>query len=196
MSIRPKAVPTFRLCLGVLVTLACSSSVRAAETNARPNILFIISDDQGWSDYGFMGHPHIATPHLDRLAAQSLTFTRGYTPVPLCRPSLASMVTGLYPHQHGVTGNDPTLPDKDANAKSQRGNPKYARYYDTIVGNFANRPNLVRDLAAQGYLAFQTGKWWEGNPIKTAGFTHAMTWRSVPRVSAAPSSPRCVESSP
>ena len=73
----------------------------------RPNVLLIISDDQAWADYGFMGHPHIQTPHLDRLAAQSLTFERGYSPVPLCRPSLASIATGLYPHQHGVTGNDP-----------------------------------------------------------------------------------------
>ena len=45
----------------------------------KPNVVFIISDDQAWSDYGFMGHPHIATPALDRLAAQSLTFrTRLY----------------------------------------------------------------------------------------------------------------------
>ena len=141
----------------------------------KPNILFIISDDQAWSDYGFMGHPHIATPRLDELARQSLTFTRGYTPVPLCRPSLATIITGLYPHQHGVTGNDPTLPDRGVNAMAQRRNPKYARYYETIIENFVRRPNLVRDLTGAGYVALQTGKWWEGNPVKTAGFTHAMT---------------------
>lgn len=140
-----------------------------------PNVVFIISDDQAWSDYGFMGHPHIATPALDRLAAQSLVFERGYTPVPLCRPALASIVTGLYPHQHGVTGNDPTLPDPGVNAMAARGDAKYARYYDTIISNFARQPNLVRDLVTRGYLAFQTGKWWEGDPLKTAGFTHSMT---------------------
>jgi arylsulfatase A-like enzyme len=158
-------------------TLAfCSVSGLAAErTAARPNIIFIISDDQGWGDYGFMGHPHVATPNLDRLAAQSLIFERGYTPVPLCRPSLASIITGLYPHQHGATGNDPQLPDPAANAMAARGDPTYARYYETIIHNFTRQPNLVRDFISRGYLAQQTGKWWEGDPIKTAGFTHAMT---------------------
>lgn len=140
-----------------------------------PNVVFIISDDQAWSDYGFMGHPQIATPALDRLAAQSLVFARGYTPIPLCRPSLASIATGLYPHQHGVTGNDPTLPDPGVNAMAARGDTKYAHYYDTIISNFARQPNLVRDLVSRGYMALQTGKWWEGDPIKTAGFTHSMT---------------------
>lgn len=147
----------------------------AAGPSARPNLVFIISDDHAWGDYGFMGHAHIATPNLDRLAARSLVFDHGYTPVPLCRPALASIITGLYPHQHGVTGNDPALPDSGVNAMAARGNPKYARYYETIIANFAKRPNLVRDLTSRGYVALQTGKWWEGDPIKTAGFTHAMT---------------------
>ena len=50
-----------------------------------------------------MGHRSIHTPHLDKLAARSLVFTRGYVASPLCRPSLATMVTGLYPFQHGIT---------------------------------------------------------------------------------------------
>src|SRR5438552_1926185 len=124
---------------------AMGASARAADQAMPPNIVFIISDDQAWSDYGFMGHPHIATPRLDRLAAESVTFQRGYTPVPLCRPSLSSIVTGLYPHQHGVTGNDPQLPDPGVNAMTARTNPKYARYYETMIGNFSRQPNLVRD---------------------------------------------------
>ena len=155
--------------------LVLAIRVPAAAPDTRPNVVFIISDDQGWADYGFMGHTQIQTPNLDRLAGESLTFTRGYSPVPLCRPSLASIVTGLYPHQHGVTGNDPELPDKGVNAMAARGNPKYARYYDTVIENFRKRPNLVRDLTARGYVAPQTGKWWEGDPVKTAGFTQAMT---------------------
>ncbi len=72
----------------------------------QPNIVFILGDDQAWSDYGFMGHADIQTPNLDKLAARSLVFERGYVASPLCRPSLASMITGLYPFQHGITGND------------------------------------------------------------------------------------------
>ena len=71
----------------------------------RPNIVFILGDDQHWSDYGFMGSKDVHTPYLDNLAGQSLTFKRGYVAAPICRPSLASMVTGLFPHQHGITGN-------------------------------------------------------------------------------------------
>ena len=75
------------------------------ETRVRPNIVLIISDDQAWTDYGFMGHPVIHTPYLDKLAERSLVFGRGYVAAPLCRPSLASMITGLYPFQHGIPGN-------------------------------------------------------------------------------------------
>ena len=157
------------------VLLSTAGPVAAAEPSPRPNVLFIISDDQAWNDYGFMDHPHIATPNLDRLASESLVFTRGYTPVPLCRPSLATMITGLYPHQHGVTGNDPALPDPGVNPQTGRNNPKYERYYRTVIENFASHPNFVRDLTGRGYLALQTGKWWEGDPVVTAGFTRAMT---------------------
>ena len=75
--------------------------------SAQPNFVLIISDDHAWSDYGFMAHPVIRTPNLDKLASQSLAFTRGYVPTSLCRTSLASLMTGLYPHQHRITGNDP-----------------------------------------------------------------------------------------
>ncbi len=159
----------------VLLALLGVLSAPAAAPASRPNVIVIISDDHGWADYGFMGHPHIATPALDQLAARSITFTRGYSPVPLCRPSLATIATGLYPHQHRVTGNDPALPDAGVNAQTGRANPKYARYYNTIIENFRSRPNFVRDLTARGYRSFETGKWWEGDPVQTAGFTAAMT---------------------
>jgi uncharacterized sulfatase len=122
-----------------------------------------------------MGHPDIRTPALDRLARESVVFERGYSPVPLCRPALASIVTGLHPHQHGVTGNDPDLPDKTVNPQTQRTNPRFQPYYEKLVARFASHPYFIRDLTARGYVALQTGKWWEGDPVKTAGFTHAMT---------------------
>lgn len=159
----------------VVFALLLLSAARAAGRPERPNVLVIISDDQGWEDYSFMGHPHIKTPELDRLAAQSLTFTRGYSPVPLCRPSLASITTGLYPHQHGVTGNDPSLPEKGVNPQTGRLNPKFSRYYETIIRRYTACPNFVRDFTAAGYRSFETGKWWEGDPVRSAGFSQAMT---------------------
>ena len=69
----------------------------------------IISDYQAWTDYSFMGHKQIETPHLDKLAARSATFSRGYVPTALCRPALATFANGLYAHQHKISGNDPSL---------------------------------------------------------------------------------------
>jgi uncharacterized sulfatase len=71
-----------------------------------PNVVLIISDDQSWTDYSFMGHEAIETPNIDRLAKQSRLFKRGYVPTSLCCPSLATLITGLYPHQNGITVND------------------------------------------------------------------------------------------
>ncbi len=127
-----------------------------------PNIVLILSDDQAWTDYGFMGHPDIKTPHLDALAKRSLLFPKGYVSSPLCRPSLATMVTGLYPHQHGVTGNDVD------------GRNKRAELDEQVKAEFHKHPSMIKTLVANGYLAHQSGKWWEGS-YQDGGFTHGMT---------------------
>ncbi|MEZ6121823.1 MAG: sulfatase [Planctomycetaceae bacterium] len=153
------------ICLFFVCLVLVSESVSAADS--KPNIVMIISDDQAWTDYSFMGHPDIQTPHLDRLAARSAVFRRGYVPVALCRPSLATMITGLYPHQHGITGNDPS-PDRSltpAQADAQR---------EQLISKLDSCPQVPRILADQGYLSFQSGKWWEGN-FSRGGFTQGMT---------------------
>ncbi len=73
----------------------------------RPNIVLIISDDQAYRDFGFMGNTQVHTPHLDRLAKQSAFFPNGYVPSSVCSPSLATLLTGRYPHQHGIHFNHP-----------------------------------------------------------------------------------------
>ena len=78
---------------GLILILAVSGL--AAE---RPNMVYIISDDQTWSDFGFMGNERVHTPTLDKLAAQSLRFPNAYLPSSVCRPSLVTLLTGLYPH--------------------------------------------------------------------------------------------------
>ena len=95
--------------LFLLLFLAITVAAQAAQPSTTPpNIVMIISDDQAWTDYGFMGHQDIKTPHLDRLASESVVFRRGYVPASLCRPSLMTLATGHYAHRHGVTGNDPS----------------------------------------------------------------------------------------
>ena len=133
-----------------------------------PNIVYIISDDQAWTDYGFMGHKQIKTPNLDKLASQSIVFERGYVPTALCRPSLATLATGHYAHRHGVTGNDPS--PKYAKPNSQN----YKEQRAELISNLDQFETLPELLAEKGYLSHQSGKWWEGN-FKRGGFTHGMT---------------------
>jgi len=156
----------------MLRTLLISACLASA-LQAAPNVVMIISDDQAWNDYSFMGHPHIKTPHIDKLAEQSLTFTRGYVPDSLCRPSLASMISGLYPHQHRISGNDP----KPANGKrpwNVKKNPQYDKLREKLISHIDTVPSLPRILAKQGYMSHQSGKWWEGN-FSRGGFTAGMT---------------------
>lgn len=136
-----------------------------------PNVVMILGDDQGWTDYGFMGHPHVRTPHLDKLAAEGLVFKRGYVPSSLCRPSLATMITGLYPHRHKITCNDPPLPKDGLGNKS----PLFLKQRQEMVAYIEKVPTLPRLLEKKGYVSFQAGKWWEGSACRCGGFTAGMT---------------------
>jgi uncharacterized sulfatase len=158
----------------VLAVIGVASGTRTQA--APPNIVMIISDDQSWTDYSFLGHPQIRTPNIDRLAAESLTFTRGYVPDSLCRPSLATLVTGLFPHQHGIVGNDPPPPPAIAGqTKGQaRRDPRYLQRRNEYLRHIDNAPRAAELLKAKGYLSHQSGKWWEGHYTR-GGFTHGMT---------------------
>jgi len=94
-------------CLLLALATTASAAAKSPQAAKPPNVVMIISDDQAWTDYGFMGHKLIETPNLDRLARESALFKRGYVPSSLCRPSLMTLATGLYPHQHKIVGNDP-----------------------------------------------------------------------------------------
>lgn len=153
-----------------LVIVGDSDQALAAEP---PNIVLIVGDDQAWTDFGFMGHPQIKTPHLDRLADQSLLFTRGYVTSSLCCPSLAAILTGKYPHQTRVTGNEPQVPPGVKLAERYR-NPAFLELVDEANGFMAEHPRIPAELARAGYLSLQTGKWWAGN-YSTGGFTHGMS---------------------
>ncbi|WP_152353797.1 sulfatase family protein [Brachybacterium subflavum] len=77
-------------------------------TPHRPNILFVITDQQRFDTIAALGHEHAITPNLDRLVRSGTTFTRTYVTAPSCAPSRASLFTGMYPHSTGVLkNNDP-----------------------------------------------------------------------------------------
>ena len=140
----------------------------SAQATKQPNIVLIISDDQAWTDYSFMGHKKIKTPNIDRLSKESRLFKRGYVPTSLCCPSLASIITGLYPHQNKITGNEPPVPRGGKNSEH------YKNQVQECVSFIDNIPTLPRLLAQKGYISHQSGKWWQGH-YSRGGFTHGMT---------------------
>ena len=128
--------------LRFLFSMLLAATVPAVSFAAPPNVLMIIGDDQAWTDYSFMGHAAIRTPNLDKLAAESLVFPHGYVPSSLCRASLATMVTGLFPHQHGITSNDPPYPPNVPAAERSK-NAKYLADRAAMVARFEKSPTLA-----------------------------------------------------
>ena len=152
-----------KIILFLLLTFAFPGATLAASS---PNIILIISDDHGFPDYGFMGNHVVRTPNLDRIASQSLLYTRGYV-MPVCSPSLACLLTGKLPHQHGITGNDLAKADAPP-ATSNKSRDPLARQ---LLGNSLVLPGA---LSKAGYLTFQTGKLWNVTATDI-GFTSGMT---------------------
>ena len=146
----------------IIILFICILNLTAAD---KPNILLILSDDQAWTDYGFMGHKHIETPHLDKLTSESVLFKRAYVPTALCRPSLMTLATGRYSSVNGVTGNNP---------KGDSKNPNNPDLKASVISNIDRFDTIAGLLTEAGYLTHQSGKWWEGS-YQRGGFTHGMT---------------------
>jgi arylsulfatase A-like enzyme len=115
-----------------------AQSTRAS--NARPNIIIIMSDDMGWSDLGCYGG-EINTPNLDGLAKNGLRFTQFYN-MARCCPTRASLLTGLYPHQAGVGHMM-----EDRNHEGYRGDLN------------RNSVTIAEALKPAGYATYAVGKW-------------------------------------
>jgi arylsulfatase A-like enzyme len=95
----------FRSCLLFAVPLALLAGARladAAESSPRPNIIFLLTDDQRDNTLGAMGHPYVKTPNLDALMRDSVRFTNAYIATPTCAPSRVSFFTGMPERVHGV----------------------------------------------------------------------------------------------
>ena len=106
----------------------------------RPNILFVFTDQHRLSAVGAYGETPCRTPHLDRLAAEGVLFENAYTVYPVCSPARGTVMTGLYPHSHGITSN--------------------IHEVGCSVHELRDRPTLLpRRLQAAGYGTGYTGKW-------------------------------------
>ncbi|MCC6143543.1 MAG: sulfatase-like hydrolase/transferase, partial [Candidatus Hydrogenedentes bacterium] len=123
-------------------TLIGQRPISGQEPARKPNVILCMSDDQGWGDTGYNGHPVLRTPHLDRMAAEGIRFERFYSGAPVCSPTRGSCLTGRHPYRYEI----PT-----ANA-----------------GHMKPEENtLAEALKPLGYTTGHFGKWHLGTLTKT-----------------------------
>lgn len=98
----------------IALGLAPQQAARARpDLQSRPNIIVIVTDDQGYRDVGFNGSPDIPTPNIDRIAHEGVRFSRGYVAYPVCAPSRAGLMTGRFPARFGFDRNPNGDPEDD-----------------------------------------------------------------------------------
>ncbi len=164
-----RSISVWPICLALV--LAAVPASRTVAGNQSPNIVVIVADDQAYTDFGFMGHDEVRTPNLDRLADRSAVYPNGYVPASVCRPSLASLLTGQYPHEHGIHFNHP--PPGFGGLRGLAADKRLTRRNRALY-LIRRAPTLARRLSEAGYRTFQAGKHWEG-AYRDAGFTDGMT---------------------
>jgi N-acetylglucosamine-6-sulfatase len=134
--------------IAIPAVLALASLAAAAD---RPNVVFVLTDDQRWDTIGVSGRSQVPTPHIDRLAKEGVYFKNAFCTTSLCSPSRASILSGLYAHSHGVQNNFTEYP--------------------------LELPSFPRQLQAAGYATAYIGKYHMGeeNDEKRPGFDYFVT---------------------
>ena len=126
------------LFFGCILTLVSCSSIN----DSKPNIIIILADDAGYSDFGFMGSDEIKTPNLDQLALDGVVFNNAYVSASVCSPSRAGLLTGMYQQRFGHECNL----DSDVNNS-----------FDP------NQITIAEALKTEGYTTGLIGKWHLGD---------------------------------
>jgi arylsulfatase A-like enzyme len=149
---------------GLLVAAFASLALaQEAKPSRVPNVVLILTDNQGAWTLGCYGNPDIRTPNIDRLASQGLRFTRAFSPNGVCSPTRASLLTGLLPSQHGVHSYLTAT-------EAQMGPGAYC-----TIAEFRSLPEI---LSGSGYTCGLSGKWHLGaNATPQEGFT---SWITMP----------------
>ena len=141
------------MALRVAALLLAASSILSAR---QPNILLIVSDDQGYLDLGSMGSPDIQTPRLDALASEGVRLTSYYSAFPVCTPSRGALLTGRYPQRNGTYDN---FRNDRVNDGYRYPDYEYAISPERILGMDTNEVLLSQVLASAGYVTGVFGKW-------------------------------------
>ncbi|WP_339714338.1 sulfatase [uncultured Kriegella sp.] len=135
----------------VLLLFALFAILFHSSAQDRPNIVFILSDDAGYADFGFQGSKEFKTPELDKLAKNSVRFTQAYVSAAVCGPSRAGLLTGKYQQKFGFEENNvPGLMSKSGLAGDDMGLP-------------LDQKTVADYLKEQGYKTALFGKWHQGN---------------------------------
>lgn len=139
----------------LLIALAALASAAALPAAERLNVVFILADDLGWGELGSYGQKKIPTPHLDRLAAEGMRFTRHYSGAPVCAPSRCVLMTGKHLGHAEVRGN---LQARLADPRFTEGQHPISEGAVTIAMKFREA----------GYATGAMGKWGLG-PVGSTG---------------------------
>ena len=128
----------------LIISLVCFSILFSCsiESDSKPNIIIILADDAGYSDFGFMGSDEIKTPNIDQLALDGVTFNNAYVSASVCSPSRAGLLTGMYQQRFGHECNL----DSDVNNS-----------FDP------NQITIAEALKTEGYNTGLIGKWHLGD---------------------------------
>ncbi len=140
------------LCVSAAMFVALPlAALHAAErtTKPRPNVIFLLTDDQGWGDAAAWGHPYYKTPNLDRLTREGLRVSQFYVANPVCSPSRAAFMTGCYPARFRIHGHFATHALNEARVMPDWLDPQV--------------PTVTRQLQAAGYVTGHFGKWHLGS---------------------------------
>lgn len=131
------------------------SLLAAAEgSRSKPNILFILADDLGWSEVGYEGAKLYPTPNINRLADMGMVFTDAYAACPVCSPTRASIITGKYPARLQMTSHVVA----NGTAEFQMLNGVKSRNWLPLEEH-----SIAESLSRQGYATALVGKWHLGN---------------------------------
>lgn len=139
--------------------LTFALSVSAAE---KPNVVFILADDLGWSDTTLFGTTKFyKTPNIERLAKRGMTFTRAYSASPLCSPTRASILTGLSPARHGITAPQCHLPKVVLKATvPEKAAPNQKSIQPVSVTRLDRKYFTLAEMFKEnGYVTGHFGKW-------------------------------------
>ena len=126
-----------------------TAAIAIAEPAVKPNIVFVLTDDMGWTDLGCFGSTYYETPNIDRLASQGMRFTDAYSACTVCSPTRACIMTGQYPARLHIT---------DWIAGHKRPFAKLS-VPDWTLQLSPDIPNVAKALKAAGYATASIGKW-------------------------------------